>query len=67
MPNELAKVQKAAAAVKDAGARLERARAELREALVVADGAAWTLPMIADAAGMTKQRVHQIVAPARPA
>jgi hypothetical protein len=62
MANELAKVQKAAAAVDDAVARLERARGELRAAIASAEAAAWTFPSIADAAGMSKQRVHQIVA-----
>jgi DNA-directed RNA polymerase sigma subunit (sigma70/sigma32) len=65
MLNELAKARKAAAAVEDAAARLESARGELREAIVAADAAACTLPTIAEAVGVSKQRVHQIVAQAR--
>ncbi len=65
MPNELAKVRKATAVVEDAVARLERARGEQREAILAADAAAFTLPTIAEAAGVTPQRVHQVVAQAR--
>jgi predicted transcriptional regulator len=41
--------------------KLERTRVELREAILAARSAGATLPEIAAAAGVTKQRVHQIV------
>lgn len=51
---ELTKVRRAAE-------KAERAPAELRAAILAARAAGATLPEIAAAAGVTKQRVHQIV------
>ncbi len=51
---ELTKVQRAAD-------KVELARAELRAAILAARSAGATMPEIAAAAGVTKQRVHQII------
>jgi K+-transporting ATPase c subunit len=58
---ELTTVRRAAASVARVTDKLEQARGELRDAILAADAAAATLPMIAAAAGLTKQRVHQII------
>lgn len=47
--------------VRRAAERAVRVRAELRDAILAARAAGATLPEIAGAAGVTKQRVHQIV------
>jgi hypothetical protein len=54
MTNELTRVRQAAR-------RVEQARDELRSTILAARAAGATLPQIAGEAGLTKQRVSQIV------
>ncbi len=53
--------------LRDATEAADKAKAQVREAIVSARAAGESVPAIAEAAGLTRQRVYQIVAEAKPA